>query len=81
MGNAETRTVRAYAAKGKRFLAPARGRGEAITYLVGPGKERWQVTEDALVAPNGERLSRVPGHLAFWFAWQNFRAGKPVVTK
>ncbi len=32
----------------------------------------WEVTEDALVGPNGERLARISGHLAFWFGWYAF---------
>ena len=32
----------------------------------------WQVTEDALLGPSGERLERLPGHLAYWFGWFNF---------
>ena len=29
----------------------------------------WQVTEDALVGPAGQRLERLPGHVAYWFGW------------
>ena len=29
----------------------------------------WQVTEEALVGPSGERLERINGHLAYWFGW------------
>ena len=32
----------------------------------------WGVTEDALVAPDGERLARLGGHLAYWFSWFSF---------
>jgi len=32
----------------------------------------WQVTEVALLGPGGERLERLPGHLAYWFGWFNF---------
>jgi len=32
----------------------------------------WRVTEDALVGPGGERLTRLPGHLAYWFGWFAF---------
>jgi hypothetical protein len=34
--------------------------------------QSWQVTEDALLGPNGETLSRLPGHLAYWFGWYAF---------
>jgi hypothetical protein len=32
----------------------------------------WRIEEDALVGPAGERLARLPGTLAYWFAWQAF---------
>ena len=32
----------------------------------------WQVTEEALLGPNGERLGRINGHLAYWFGWYSF---------
>ena len=32
----------------------------------------WQVTEEALVGPSGERLERINGHLAYWFGWYSF---------
>jgi hypothetical protein len=30
------------------------------------------------VGPRGERLERLPGHIAYWFAWQGFFAGAPL---
>ena len=33
------------------------------------------MTEEALVGPDGERLARVPGHLAYWFGWFAFFPG------
>ncbi|MEM8857007.1 MAG: DUF3179 domain-containing protein [Chloroflexota bacterium] len=32
----------------------------------------WQITEDALLGPNGELLKRLAGHVSFWFGWQSF---------
>jgi len=32
----------------------------------------WQVTEEALVGPDGETLPRLGGHLAYWFGWYAF---------
>ncbi|MBV6657640.1 MAG: DUF3179 domain-containing protein [Devosiaceae bacterium] len=29
----------------------------------------WQVAEEALIAPDGRRLERLPAHRAFWFGW------------
>ena len=66
IGDAATRTVRAY-------------RSEGLTFEMGTsadqlrqGVEVWQVTEDALLAPSGRTLSRLPGHVAYWFAWSGY---------
>lgn len=32
----------------------------------------WQVTEEALVGPDGAEAERIPGHLAYWFGWYAF---------
>jgi hypothetical protein len=32
----------------------------------------WQVTEEALVGPQGKRAPRINGHLAYWFGWYTF---------
>ncbi|MEM9774957.1 MAG: DUF3179 domain-containing protein [Chloroflexota bacterium] len=32
----------------------------------------WTVTEDALLAEDGQTLDRLPGHLAYWFGWFAF---------
>jgi len=32
----------------------------------------WQVTEEALVGPDGELAPRLNGHLAYWFGWYSF---------
>ena len=32
----------------------------------------WQITEDALVGPDGQTLGRLGGHLAYWFGWVSF---------
>ena len=32
----------------------------------------WQVTDEALLGPDGATLMRLPGHLAFWFGWFSF---------
>ena len=31
--------------------------------------QRWEVTEDELLAADGTRLRRLPAHRAFWFGW------------
>ncbi len=30
----------------------------------------------ALIGPRGERLARLPGHIAYWFAYSGFAAGE-----
>jgi hypothetical protein len=66
VGDADTRTVRAFESGGRRF-APADGEGR----LSADGED-WRMEEDALVSASGERLARVPGHLAYWFAWAGY---------
>lgn len=66
VGDAKTRTVRAYE-RGEITFAAAVGADR----LSGPGGN-WNVTEDALVGPGGEKLNRVPGHISYWFAWDGY---------
>jgi len=66
IGDAATRTVRAYRSEGLIFQK-AKSAHQVIH-----GGEVWQVTEDALVAPSGRTLSRLPGHVAYWFAWSGY---------
>lgn len=68
IGDPDTRTVRAYETGGITFSALAAN----ATALVTPDGE-WQITDAALVAPDNRQLARLPGHIASWFAWQNFR--------
>ena len=55
------------------LLAAAQARGETLTLRA--GAETWRITEEALLAPDGQRLSRLPGHIAYWFAWSGFTGG------
>ncbi|MEM8591446.1 MAG: DUF3179 domain-containing protein [Pseudomonadota bacterium] len=64
IGDAAARTVRAYDRGQFEFSLD----GAAVT---GPGGV-WTVTEAALVGPAGEHLSRVPGHVSYWFAWDGY---------
>jgi len=73
IGYAETETVRAYESGGRTFVAVEEDRSQ-----VANEGALWTVTEDALTGPRGESLARLPGHVAFWFAWQSYKAGKPV---
>jgi len=66
VGDPETRTVRAYRTEGQAFEA---GASDGVLGLDG---ETWKVTEAALVGPGGEKLHRLPGHVAYWFAWSGY---------
>ncbi len=66
VGDRVTRTVRAFEAQGREFEAGA----DTATVLAGGAA--WRVTEDALLGPAGESLPRLPGHVAYWFAWAGY---------
>lgn len=71
VGNADTRTVRAYSTEGRRFEAmPDKKRLKAADGSI------WQVTEAALIGDDGVQLYRLPGHVAFWFAWSGYLGGE-----
>ena len=73
IGDAATRTVQAYAADGHSFT----GGPDGPDSLLSEGRI-WKVEEEALIGPAGERLARLPGHIAYWFAWRGFRGDKPL---
>jgi Protein of unknown function (DUF3179) len=74
IGDAATHTVRAYRSDGRAFEAGA----DAMT--VRADGQDWRVEEDALRAPDGRQLERLPGHIAYWFAWQTFVDGAPLAA-
>jgi hypothetical protein len=45
---------------------------ETTAALLDETGRRWQVTEEALVNGQGEKLARLPGHMAYWFGWYSF---------
>lgn len=59
--------VRAYRRGERRFTA-----GRSTGELADERGRAWRVTEDALESGDGERLERLPGHLAYWFGWYAF---------
>ena len=61
VGDAKTRTVRAY----------DRGDLEFSEDLMADGTN-WAVTEEALVASDGRKAPRIAGHVAYWFAWSGY---------
>ncbi len=73
IGDAATRTVRAYGADDRDFAAVA----DQPDRVIADG-ETWKVEEDALVGPRGQRLERLAGHIAYWFAWRGFKPEAPL---
>ena len=73
IGNGETETVRAYESGGRTFT-----RDLTDPSRLESGGNVWTLTEDALTGPDGERLRRLPGHVAYWFAWQSYKDGCPL---
>jgi hypothetical protein len=72
IGDAATRSVRAYQSDGRQFEATA------DPAVVSADGANWQVEETGLAGPDGQRLERLPGHIAYWFAWQDFVDGAPL---
>ena len=73
IGNVATRTVRAYGARGRDFSAIS----DQPDRIIADGNV-WKVEEDALVGAAGQRLPRLAGHIAYWFAWRGFRPKAPL---
>ncbi len=59
--------VRAYARQDYTFVAGA----DDATLESADGRN-WRISEEALLAEDGERLDRIGGHLAYWFGWFGF---------
>ena len=67
IGNAQTRTVRAYRRGALQFA-----RGSQPDALVDDAGVHWVLSEDALTAPDGRTLPRLPGHVAYSFAFGSY---------
>jgi len=65
---------RAYAIDDQQFKSYKDGR------LLDKKDEEWKVNEDVLIGPEGHRLTRLPGHEAFWFAWINVFPGTRIIN-
>lgn len=59
--------VRAYERNGHTFEL-----GEDSNQLIDEDGNVWEITEDALIGPDGSELPRLPGHLAYWLGWFGF---------
>ena len=67
IGSERERNVRAYR-RGQMRFSESRETG----WLIAADGARWKITEDSLRSPNGDQLTRLPGHLGYWFAWHNY---------
>ncbi|WP_170422681.1 DUF3179 domain-containing protein [Ruegeria arenilitoris] len=65
IGNADKRAVRAYERGAHKFTA-------ADGSLIDEAGQKWTLTEEALIGPNGAEMPRVAGHISYWFAWDNY---------
>ena len=63
IGDSASRTVRAYERKSYAFIEGLKKTRDGRV---------WRMMEDALIAPDGERLRRLPGHVSYWFAWASY---------
>jgi len=75
IGDAESRTVRAYESQGRQFTRA----GDDLKSVSAQGG-RWRVEENALIGPDGTRLPRLSGHIAYWFAFNNYLRDAEIVT-
>ena len=66
VGNAQTRTVRAYRRGKERFASDSQ-----LDVLIDSAGSQWTLTEDALIAQDGRTLARLPGHVAYTFAFDS----------
>ena len=72
IGDAETRTVRAY----RREESETFSRTD-LGKLKTAGGTTWILSEDFLSSKSGDqRRARIPGRLSYWFAWENFMGFK-----
>ncbi|MDZ4789987.1 MAG: DUF3179 domain-containing protein [Hyphomicrobiales bacterium] len=66
IGDEATRTVRAYRSERIKFSKSDK------TGEIRQDGAVWRITEDALIGPDGKTLPRLPGHIAYWFAWSGY---------
>ena len=76
IGDAASRTVRAYDARGRDFTAAS---GSADT--VESEGQSWTIAEESLTSEDGQTLPRLPGHIAYWFAWSGYKSEAPLYER
>ena len=81
IGNAKTKTVRAYRRENYEFALDSKERSGESSWLVSSSDSKeWKITEGALISPDNERLTRLPGHLAYNFAFNTYFNEKDPAT-
>ncbi len=75
VGDAAQRSVRAYERRGLSFAATDR------PDTLSDGQSAWTITESALMSEDGRALPRIPGHLAYWFAWAGYFEAAPLAAE
>lgn len=45
---------------------------ETTRMLIDENGTQWEVTDNSLISTNGDKLARLPGHMAYWFGWFSF---------
>ncbi len=65
IGDQKSETVRAYRSEGMHFTRNHNGQ-------LSVNNQPWQQTETELIGPDDQKLSRLPGHIAYWFAWNGY---------
>ncbi len=65
IGDKKSETVRAYRSEGMQFKLLENGQLTA-------NDQEWKLTENELIGPDNKKLSRLPGHVAYWFAWSGY---------
>lgn len=66
----QNRTVRAYERGDRKFTSGRSFLGS--TFVIDQEGRTWQAGEEALTRPDGQKLPRLPGHLAYWSGWYSF---------
>jgi len=66
IGDSASRTVRAYRTDGRSFTVGADPEHPLAEGAI------WTLTEEALNGPDGKAFPRLPGHVAYWFAWSSY---------
>lgn len=79
IGDAQTRTVRAYERMPDEMFALIDASAGALeseprnSPVLAAGETSWLLTEDFLLSSDGnKRRARLPGHISYWFAWDNY---------